>query len=254
MSTIERFVRSQVGKALSGNLAEALSSAALEGGIKEHGWAVAGGLGLDSMAVNLAFLAHSKATTALRGLGGGTAKDLGMFFAAQGGLLQRGIFTWQEADGMHQFTFPMNPESITETLSPVWAESMVPGQNRPLYAFINGGPREVTFTLNFFYQDRRRDTIRNQIEALKSLTQRRYTGTLSGAYDGPPPIRFYFGDYFRGERFIVSKVQVRAFDLFDPRSLLPLRADVSLTLLEAVDTTAIRSRNTLGPTDNVAGR
>lgn len=242
MSSITGIVRNQVGKALSGSgLVDAIRATALDGGIKEHGWAVASGLGLDSMAVNLAFIAQSKVTSALSGSGGDTLKNAGLLYAAQGGRLTRGHFVWTEGAEKQKFTFPMNPSSISESLSPSWAETMVPGQNRPMYQFVNGGPREVSFTLNFFYQDRKRVVIRDQINALKSLTQRRMTGVLAGAYDGPPAFAFHFGEYFKGERFIMSKIQIKAFDLFDPLSLLPLRADVDLTMLEVVDSTAVRT-------------
>jgi hypothetical protein len=242
MSSLRGFAGNQVGKALSGDLPESIRAAQSGSSVEEKGWTVGGGLGLDSMAVNLAFVAMSKVTNKAIGWGGSTLKNAGLLYAAQGGKLRRGIFIWDEPDTGKpaRFTFPMNPSAISEELSPNWAETQVPGQNRPMYQFINGGPREVSFTLNFFYQDRRREVIRNQIAALKGLTQRRYTGKLMGAYEGPPAIYFFFGDYFMGERFIVSKISVKAFDLFDPARLLPMRADVEISLLECWDTTAVK--------------
>lgn len=237
-------LRNTVGPILTNGLASAMRGESF-GNIKERGWAVAANLGLDSMAVNLFFQGLSSAGNALTGGGANSGLGaLGLVLAGEGGSLRRGMLIWNETAGsyrgMNQFTFPMNPASLHISRSPVWAETNVPGQNRPMYQFVNGGAKEIKFTLNFFYADRTREVIRDQMAALESLCDRRYTGELAGAYDGPPPVSFHFGDYFDGrEKFIVKSFEVEAFDLFDPRTLLPMRANVDLTLAEVMDTTAV---------------
>lgn len=206
-------------------------------GLQERGFAVAAGLGLDSMAVDRFFQSAA----------GKLSGQTGLLFAAQGSRVERGILLWERGGLPQQFTFPMNPESISEEVAPDYAEIKVPGQNRPMYQFINGGARSVSFTLNFFYQERRRDAIANQIDALKELTQRSYTGRLEGAYDGPPTLQFIFGAYFTGrERFIVSKLAIKSFDLFDPTFLLPMRADVEVSLLEVIPVSRRATNRVLG--------
>lgn len=160
----------------------------------------------------------------------------GMRFAATGGNLVRGIFLWETPDGpapYETFVFPMNPEAIRDQLNPKWAEIEVPGQNRPVYHFVNGGARELSFTLHFFYEERDRAKVRDAIEKLQSLTQRPATHTSTGALGKPPALYFYFGEYIRGARFIVKSLSVESKELFDPLTLLPLYSTVEITLAEA---------------------
>jgi len=159
----------------------------------------------------------------------------GWKYAATGGQTVQGVLAWFMPDGSPKyFKFPMNPSDIQESLSPEWADIKVPGQNRPVYQFINGGERELTFTLHFFYDNPDRRTITRQLDELRSLTQRPYVYS-TGAASGPPPVYLYFGQYIQGQRFIVSKLNIKVFDLFDPAFLLPLRAEVEVSLKEALD-------------------
>lgn len=158
----------------------------------------------------------------------------GMKFAASGGHLRKGVFVWRRPGDpvLKSFKFLMNPESIREAVAPVYAESMAPGQNRPTYQFINGGPREVSFTLKFFYAERKRSHVRDDLRNLQRLTQRPTGGAGYGTFEGPPVIYFFFGEYFDGTPFLVHKVESTAKEMFDPATLLPLRMDVDLTLKE----------------------
>lgn len=193
------------------------------------GLTVVGATGLDSAVLNRLFLTPV----------GKAVGKAGLKLAASGGKLRKGIFVWKEPDGnIRKFVFPMNPESIRETVAPVYVDTLVPGQNRPLYQFINGGPREVSFKLNFFYAQRAREHVRDEIRTLQNLTQRRYASVeQTGVYQGPPVISFYFGEYFEGTQFIITKADLTAFDLFDPVRLLPMRADMDLSMVEVMPTT-----------------
>lgn len=174
---------------------------------------------------------------------------LGMKYAATGGFLVKGVLIWKNPDGStySTFAFPMNPESISDSVSPEWAEFRSPGQNRPLYQFAHGGAREVSFTLHFFFEDRDRRKIRDQIQVLQSLARRPLTGNSTHTATGSPPaVNFFFGEFFKGERFIVSKVDAQAHTLFDPALLLPLRAEVNIVLLEAPDPTQPPSQVRMG--------
>lgn len=209
-------------------------------GLKEVGLAMfAGAAGAATAGVANAILQQGFANMDVVG-------TAGIRLAASGGKLVRGLLVWKNmtTNQFDKLMFPMNPEEISESITPSWAETQVPGQNAPHYQFINGGPREVSFTLNFFYgmnDKRNRDAVRNYIDTLRSLTRRQDGASYSagqyrgrpGAGGSPPPLHFYLGQYFRGDRFIISRFEVRAFDLFDPLTLLPMRATVDLTLLEA---------------------
>ena len=168
-------------------------------------------------------------------------------FIALGGKLVKGYFVWTEPQvttvvgsraltgpGQSSFTFMMNPDSISRSTSPTWAEHSVPGQHRPVYQFVNGGQQTLSFKLEFFYAERNRTHIRDQIDTLRSLAEPRGLRGSAGQYDGPPVVSFFFGDYIRGETFIVRSLTERAFDLFDPLSLLPMRASVDIELM-AID-------------------
>jgi hypothetical protein len=154
------------------------------------------------------------------------------------GELRKGMLAWYGPDGatLHSFKFPMNPEELRDAVSPEYAAHSIPGQGRPSYQFVNGGEREISFKLHFFYRDRDRRKIRDHIRLLQSLTQRT-PGVPKGASGGPPPVYLYFGDFYQGVRCLVTRVEMRAFDLFDPLLLLPLRAEVEISMVEALDTT-----------------
>jgi len=167
---------------------------------------------------------------------GNIVGKLGMQIAAQGGKLVKGRLQWNDplSDNpvLQSLKFPIYPEEITESHRPVYAEFTVPGQNRPIYQFINGGPRELSFTLQFFYENRNRATIRNQIRSLQALTQRSVQSVDRTKFAGPPTVQFLLGSFYTpGDRFIVTEVTMRAFDLFHPLLLLPMRASVDITLL-----------------------
>lgn len=167
---------------------------------------------------------------------GAAVTNAGYKYAALGGQIVKGVLAWFDMNGKPQsFAFPINPDSLEETLSPEWATHKAPGQNRPTYHFVHGGERELTFTLHFFYDSPDRRVIRDQLDALRGLTQRPYAHIKQGGGDGPPPVYLYFGEYIRGERFIVKGLKIKVFDLFDPALLLPLRAEVEVSLLEALD-------------------
>lgn len=179
------------------------------------------------------------------GVVAGLVSPLGITFAARGGHMQKGILLWQKPDnsGYNQFKFQMNPDEIEDKGSPNYAKHDIPGQNRPLYQFVSGGSREISFALHFFYADRDRTTTRGYIETLRTLTQRapEQQAVSQGQFStsaGPPVLWFFFGNYYRKFRCLMTKFEVKTSDLYDPATLLPMRAQVDITLSEAVDPNA----------------
>lgn len=170
----------------------------------------------------------------------------GLTLAALGGNLVRGLLVWWEpADGRFRtFRFQMNPDSFKETVTPKYATQEVVGQPRPQLQWINGGPREMTLTLTFWNLERDRSKIVEYVQQLRSLTERRGnpnpapgTPPQADGMGAPPAVRFFAGRLYTGERWVVTRFEVEYKDLFDPLTLYPLRAVVSLTLTEAPDPT-----------------
>jgi hypothetical protein len=227
--------------------------------------------------------AGALATAAVNNPLGRAVLQAGMKLAAAGGSLQKGILAWESPADVtvdnavaenrddagrllslsftkgtrrdvvqQKLLFQMNPEAISEQLSPDWAEIKAPGQNGPVYQFINGGAREVTFTLNFFYGFRDRSHIKQDLDRLKSLTQRplltrTQNETDKAALGKAPLVWFYFGKYIPGERFVVKNVKIEASKMFDPLTLLPMLATAELTLAYAPEV-----RDDLGRPNNVS--
>lgn len=160
----------------------------------------------------------------------------GMRYAAMAGNQAKGILTWMQDGAPQSFVFQMNPEALDDQVSPQWAETTVPGQNRPQYHFVNGGARKLSFTLHFFYADRRREAIAEMLEQLRQLGQRQEETPGTTALNGPPVLYFYFGRYYQGFRCVLTGLTVRAFDLFDPALLLPMRATADVEFTEVRDT------------------
>lgn len=173
------------------------------------------------------------------GLLGQPVGNAGMQLAASGGRLTKGILMWTTDNGATKtLVFQMNPDAINDKSSPKYATHEVPGQNRPLMHFINGGRRVLSFTLHFFSADRNRETIRNSLEQLRQLAQRpNTTFGDSGARSGPPILFFYFGKTYEGFRCVLTACPIKMFDLFDPVTLLPLQASAEVELTEAFDPT-----------------
>lgn len=177
---------------------------------------------------------------AAAGFAGGIIGRAAMHYAAAGGEITKGVFVWYGIDeltgnpGWVTFTFPMNPEEMTRSWAPDYSAIKVPGQNNPQYQFVHGGEKPMSFTLHFFYLPEKVGFITGTVELLTQLVTRlpqaRDTET---AMPAPPPVYFYYGKHIKGERFIVTKMELKCFDLFDPAYLLPMRAELQIEMKAA---------------------
>lgn len=148
-------------------------------------------------------------------------------------------------DPSNRLVFQYNPERIEDSRSPNWSSITVPGISHPRHQFVNGGARVVSFRLSFLYPDDDRNGIRKRIKWLQSLTYPQHDG--NNLLQASPPIMIFgFGNFYPSLKCIVTNVKVTAFDLFDPTSLNPLRADIDIELEETLGGDPSKSRSAMG--------
>lgn len=133
-----------------------------------------------------------------------------------------------------RITFLRNPSEIEETKTPEWANLTTPGASHPRLHFVNGGERTFQFQLNFFTDVATKEEIKKQVDWLRSLAYPTLDGNQQ-VVQGAPVCLFTFGELYRNIRVVVVEFKFRSFYMFDPTSLLPLRADVDLVLKEHID-------------------
>lgn len=131
-------------------------------------------------------------------------------------------------------TFAYNPGTISDERSPQYADQSVVGYSHPASQFVNGGARTVSFTLRFHLDNQGVEAVRNRCEWLRSLTYPDHdaNGRLRTA---PHLVALLVGSLYREQSWEVRSVRVTYKDLFDPQTVLPLLAEVSLTLQEFVE-------------------
>jgi len=132
-----------------------------------------------------------------------------------------------EAETQEIFEFQYNPSTISDEKSSAYATIKIPGMSHPRYQFISGEARKIQFTLKLFGKN-----VKKNASWLQSLQYPEYeNGVLKKT---PHPVIFILGDLYPGTTCIVRSVKVIYSKLFDKESLLPLNAEVSITLEESV--------------------
>jgi hypothetical protein len=127
--------------------------------------------------------------------------------------------------------FQYNPNEITLTRTPNWASTEIPGMSFNQLQWISGGERKFSFKLDFFFDSSDRYSIAKKLDWIESLTFPDYSGTTNFKR-GAHPILFNFGELYKNVRCVVTSFEAKPFYMFDPKSLLPLRAEVNLQLSE----------------------
>jgi len=126
--------------------------------------------------------------------------------------------------------FTINPEQISDTKSTNYAEITIPGMSHPRYQYVSGGKRTISLLINLWYGEYdRREEVHEKILWFQSLLYPEHSETTRK--HAPHRIRFQYGDYLSVE-CLVKSVEVLSKDLFDPKTLQPLRADVRIILEE----------------------
>lgn len=203
----------------------------------------------------------------------GTEKGF-IYVYSNTGLISGGVpSSDMENKGIIQFQF--NPAELTISREVEWSTESMIGASHPRYFFANGGKRILKFTLELYkpgynekaiddkrFKDGYRSFVYEQIRFLESLTYPSYSGGV--LISSPPIVGVVLGKMFdnfavstRNSSFVAStnslkssaflgvitSMEIKAYYLFDPRTMFPQRADVSITV-EEVDTSFAKNRST----------
>jgi hypothetical protein len=194
-------------------------------------------IGASIPGISIGRLQAGALAASVAGIGGGILGRAAMRYAATGGEITKGVFVWYGVDpatgqpGWVPFTFPINPEELNQSWAPKYAALEIPGQNDPRYQFVHGGEKTLSFSLHFFYLPQKVGYITGTVELLTQLVTRLPVGVdTTNAMPAPPAVYLSYGKHIQGTRYIVSKMDVKCFDLFDPAYLLPMRAEVQFEL------------------------
>jgi len=134
-------------------------------------------------------------------------------------------------------TLNINPNKISEHHSPKIAEAGIPGLSHPKVQWISGGGRKLKFTIDLFYFDGRNNVI-TAIDFLRSLKYPTVDATGNYAR-GAHPIQLVMGNLYKNEKWFITDLDITMEDLFDPSTLLPLKASIAIELVEYVSATNI---------------
>lgn len=127
--------------------------------------------------------------------------------------------------------FQFNPSEFDVKRSPQWASITVPGLSNPKVQYVNGGAKTVGFTLEFYHDGKETARIARAMDFIESLTYPDF-GNGVNFKRGAHPVLFNFGELFVNFRCFVSSYSAKPEYLFDPVTLLPLKATVTLELTE----------------------
>lgn len=126
--------------------------------------------------------------------------------------------------------FQYIPEKINRDDSPKYAQFDVIGRSHPLYQFVSGGERKVSFELGFHWEQNAQE-VEQKISWLRSITY----PDLGGGSDikkAPHPVILLVGELFKDTIFILKSIKTEYHTLFDQASGLPCYAKASLELAE----------------------
>lgn len=123
--------------------------------------------------------------------------------------------------------FQYNPENISDSKSTDYATIKIPGMSHPRYQYVAGGARQLNFKISLFMKD-----VKKNVEWLQALQYPTHEGTM--LKNAPHRVLLVVGDLYPGLECIVKQVKATYFGLFDPSNLMPLQAEVDLSLEEFV--------------------
>jgi hypothetical protein len=140
--------------------------------------------------------------------------------------------------------FIWNPTTVNDTKTVNWGTANVAGASHPVYQFGSGGERVISMELQFdairsgLYNGQGLLDLTEELRWYRSLT---YPTAYATAFSkvSPPRISFSFGTMWDGVICVVKKADPRV--LMFSEKLLPLRATVSLEMVEVVTKSQIYS-------------
>ncbi len=126
-----------------------------------------------------------------------------------------------------RLAFQYNPNDIVDSKATSYATLVVPGMSHPRYQFVAGDARKISFTVTFYQRD-----VKKKVAWLQALLYPTHDASM--LKQAPHQVLFFFGELYPGTTCLVREVRAHYSYLFDPATLLPLRADVEMTLEEVV--------------------
>lgn len=139
--------------------------------------------------------------------------------------------------------FQYNPIPIRDRKSLMLNKQRIPGASHPRVTPSTGGPREVSFTLNFYAEEGDPSFVEQKVAFLRSLE---YPHAGQNFETHRAPLCFFvYGKLYKLPCYI-EKVDLRFDEVFDPADLRPWYAFVDIVLVEApqeaVVAAAVRTR------------
>lgn len=123
-------------------------------------------------------------------------------------------------------------EGVTDASSPTYADQDIPGRGEMIKTFMGTSNKEISFTVQFRVQEVGADALNREvvwparwIDACKHPVY----DADSGVSHAPPPVLFQCGRLLF-VRAVVTQADIRWGEPFEPTTLLPHSAEVSLTL------------------------
>jgi len=128
--------------------------------------------------------------------------------------------------------FQYMPESIGENKSANWQYIDILGRSEPIRFYSSSGPRSINLCLTFHALSSRIDDVELKIRFLRSLVYPDYQASKSTNTPFPPPvILLKIGEWLK-MRSIVTNISVNRSGPWEPDTLYPTCAEVSLDIQE----------------------
>ena len=142
-------------------------------------------------------------------------------------MTQRGFLVGYES--LEVFEFQLNPTNITDGKASNFAAVVTPAGSQPQFPWVSGDKRTIGFTLRYYFSEADQGKVQERCNRLLSL---QYPEVERGRTKrAPERVLLILGD--RPDALChVANVSVKYGKAMHPDSLLPLTADVTITLEE----------------------
>lgn len=122
-------------------------------------------------------------------------------------------------------------DGISDSSQPVYADTDVPGRGELIKTFMGTSNKEISFSAKFHVQGTGTDAINREViwpaRFLDALKHPVYDDG-AGISHAPPPVLLQLGRLFL-VRVVVTSAEIRWVEPFEPTTMLPHGAEVSLT-------------------------
>lgn len=125
--------------------------------------------------------------------------------------------------------FQWNPHKLTREKSTKYNHLQIAGREAPIQQYGCGGPEIYSIEFTLSRMNRGDEWVRNAVEALYRLKK----PSVGQFVKRPTKVRLILGEAVKATCFI-TKILVEYGPLFNPRTLLPYKAKVSMTLEETI--------------------